>query len=95
MLSHTPFSKSKRPGVSIILNLILSYSNVASFDERVVCLLTSSGSKSQTVLPSATFPSLSVAFALKRRASASEVLPEPAWPAMAIFLMFSELYCFI
>src|SRR6478672_2828808 len=49
----------------------------------------SSGSWSQTVVPSSTRPSRFVAPAMWRSASASVVLPDPPWPTIATLRIFS------
>ena len=46
---------------------------------RLVSRRCSSGSKSETVLPSPTLPSLLMPFVAKSIASASEVFPAPEW----------------
>ena len=57
--SAEPFSKSKRPGASIIFSFVLSHSIAAIAEETEDFLRFSSASKSSTVLPSATLPNLS------------------------------------
>ena len=59
----------------MMLTLLLFHSSGATADEMEVFLLISSGSKSVTVLPSVTFPNLSVAFEKYKSASASDVFP--------------------
>ena len=62
--SAAPPSKSKRPGASIILSFVLSHSSAAMAEETDDLRRFSSESKSRTVLPSATLPSLSEAPAM-------------------------------
>ena len=64
MPSLMPPAKSKRPGVSIIFIFAPFHSIAATAVETVAFLFFSSASKSSTVVPSATLPSLSVAFAV-------------------------------
>ena len=71
-------TKSAYPGVSRTLTLIPSKSKGASASETEIARLCSSGSKSQTVLPSSTRPILGIAPATKSSASVSVVLPAPA-----------------
>ena len=62
--SWNPPAKSNSPGVSITLTLTPSCSNGATAEETEILRLISSGSKSQTVLPSAMVPRRSVAPAI-------------------------------
>ena len=93
--SRIPPSKSKSPGVSMIFTFISSVIKLATAVFTDTFLLISSGSKSQTVFPSDIFPRRSVTPALKRSASASDVLPEPLWPARAMFLIVSAFLVII
>ena len=78
--------KSSYPGVS--KKLILA--SASTIDSSVVWMLlprfTSSGSKSDTVLPSEIVPMRVVALVVNRAASPKDVLPDPEWPRRATFL---------
>ena len=56
---------------------------------RDAALRCSSGSKSQTVVPSSTRPVRGIAPAVNSRASASVVLPAPPWPTRATLRIFA------
>src|SRR6266498_3544907 len=58
-------------------------------------LRTSSGSWSETVLPSSTFPIRVIAPVVKSMASSSEVLPAPPWPRRRTLRMLDGSYVFI
>lgn len=75
----TSLSKSKKPGVSSRLILQSFHSTGATAVEIENLRRISSGSKSQTVLPSAILPTRSVAPEILSRLSTSEVLPSPPW----------------
>ena len=76
-------TKSAYPGVSSRLTLWPSTSNGASASDTEMRRRSSSGSKSQTVVPSSTRPIRGIAPAAKSSASASDVLPAPPWPTRA------------
>src|SRR2546423_6612862 len=65
------------------------HSNGASARDNDRPRFCSSGSKSQTVVPSSTRPIRLMAPALWRRASASVVFPDPPWPTRATLRIFS------
>ena len=85
--ARTSPKKSAYPGVSIRLILTSPTTMGASDSEIDICRLISSGSKSQTVDPSSTFPALVMAPVANRRASASVVLPAPLCPTRATLRM--------
>ena len=90
--SYSPSSKSKRPGASIRLYLIPSYSTGTTDADKLAWRLASSGSKSDTVVPSSTRPIRSSLPALNSSASTSVVLPQPAWPATRMLRMLLLAY---
>src|SRR5579859_1174210 len=61
----------------------------------LILRFSSSGSKSEAVLPSSTRPSRLIAPASNSMASASEVFPVPPWPTMATLRMERVSYSFI
>src|SRR3954454_1618466 len=81
--------KDGSPGVSIRLTLTSRHSNEASDAEIDMPRDFSSSSESETVVPSATEPSLVVAPASKRSASCSDVFPLPRWPTNATLRILS------
>jgi hypothetical protein len=70
-------TKSAYPGVSRTFTLWSSCSNGAIDIDTEIPRRPSSGSKSETVLPSSTRPILGMAPVTKRRPSARLVLPDP------------------
>ena len=64
-------------------------STCASPADRLIWRFFSSSSQSETVVPSATEPSLVTAPASKSSASNSDVLPVPRWPTSAMFLILA------
>src|SRR6266513_3197575 len=64
----------------MMLTLWSLHSKGARARDTEICLATSSGSKSLTVLPSSTRPARLIAPAASSRASVSEVLPVPPCP---------------
>ncbi len=95
MASHTPPSKSNRPGESSRLILWFFHSKGATEVATDVLRRISSGSKSQTVVPSPTFPSRAAAPERYSMASARLVFPAPPWPASAMFRIRSAGYSFM
>ena len=88
-LENTSPTKSKYPGVSRIL-ILTSFHSTGSTEAPIeICLFISSGSKSEAVVPSSTFPILSTALPLYSMASARVVFPLPPWPISATFLILS------
>src|SRR5215208_3399997 len=81
--------KDGSPGVSIRLTFTSRHSNEASDAEIDMPRDFSSSSESETVVPSATEPSLVVAPASNRSASCSDVLPLPRWPTNATLRILS------
>ena len=81
--------KDGSPGVSIRLTLVPCQSNEASDAEIDIPRDFSSSSASETVVPSATEPSLVVAPASNNRASCSDVFPLPRWPTNATLRILS------
>ena len=82
--------RSRRsPGVSSRLTFVPSSSNGASASDTEMRRRCSSGSKSQTVVPSSTLPRRGIAPAASRSASASDVLPAPPWPTRATLRMLA------
>ena len=77
------------PGVSMMLISCFFQTNWWNPLLRLIFRLSSSGSKSITVLPSSTRPSLLMTPALNNIASAREVFPAPPWDARAMFLKLS------
>ena len=80
-------TKLGSPGVSTRLILRSSYSNDERLAEIDISRSCSSDSESETVLPSVTEPSRLITPASNSRASFSDVLPDPRWPTIAMFLM--------
>ena len=64
-------------------------SNGARASDSDIVRLASSGSVSQTVVPSSTRPARASTPARRRSASTSVVLPLPPWPTMATLRIFS------
>ncbi|MPM05540.1 hypothetical protein SDC9_51830 [bioreactor metagenome] len=92
---YTSPTKSKYPGVSRKLILVLSYS-IGMIEVPIeTCLSFSSLSKSETVLPSSTLPMRFVTLVKYKSDSVSVVLPQLLWPIKATFLILSVLYVFI
>ena len=81
------------PGVSIRLTLRCCHSNEDSAAEIDIWRAFSSGSASDTVVPSTTVPSRLTTPASKSSASCREVLPVPRWPTMATLRMRSAALC--
>ena len=80
--------------MSIRLTLYVSpslavHSNGARASDSDIVRLTSSGSVSQTVVPSSTRPALASTPARSRSASTSVVLPLPLWPTKATLRILS------
>ena len=75
-------TKSKNPGVSRRLILQPFHSTGAMAVEREMPRLTSSASKSDTVVPDAIFPGRSIALEANRMASVRLVLPSEPCPAI-------------
>ena len=71
------------------VDLVPSSSNGASASDTEMRRRCSSGSKSQTVVPSSTRPRRGIAPAPSSSASASEVLPAPPWPTRATLRIFA------
>ena len=82
-------TKLGSPGVSIRLILRSCHSKEFSAAEIDICRACSSGSASETVLPSGTEPSRVVAPASNNRASCSAVFPDPRWPTRTTLRMRS------
>src|SRR5215212_6375174 len=77
------------PGVSIRLTFVSRHSNEASDAEMDMPRDFSSSSESETVVPSATEPSLVVAPASNIKASCNDVFPLPRWPTNATLRILS------
>ena len=77
------------PGVSIRLTFTSRHSNEASDAEMDMPRDFSSSSASETVVPSATEPSLVVAPASNNKASCNDVFPLPRWPTRATLRILS------
>src|SRR4051812_22692606 len=77
------------PGVSTRLTLTSRHSNEASDAEMDMPRAFSSSSASETVVPSATEPSLVVAPASNSSASCNDVFPLPRWPTRATLRILS------
>src|SRR4051794_12856147 len=77
------------PGVSIRLTLTSRHSKEASDADTDMPRAFSSSSASETVVPSATEPSLVVAPASNSRASCNDVFPLPRWPTRATLRILS------
>jgi len=88
--ASTSAMKSAYPGVSMTLILQSSKRNGASANETEICLLTSSGSKSQTVVPSSVRPGRDSTPPATSSASARVVLPAPPWPMSATLRIFPD-----
>src|SRR5262245_54336342 len=82
-------TKLGSPGVSSTFILRSFQSNELSAVEIDICRACSSGSASETVLPSGTDPSRLIAPASYSSASCSDVLPAPRWPTSATLRMRS------
>src|SRR5690349_22257301 len=80
------------PGVSIRLTFVSRHSNEASDAEIDMPRDFSSSSASETVVPSATEPSLVVAPASNSKASCNDVFPLPRWPTRATLRILSAAY---
>ncbi len=87
-------TKSAYPGVSRTFTLWSSCSNGAMDIDTEIPRRPSSGSKSETVLPSSTRPILGIAPVTKRSASARLVFPDPPWPTSATLRIFADGYTF-
>ena len=85
--------KLESPGVSIRLTLRSSHSNEDSAAVIDICRAFSSGSASETVVPSITEPIRLIVPASNSSASCSEVLPLPRWPTSATLRMRSAGLC--
>jgi hypothetical protein len=85
--------KLESPGVSSRLTLRSCHSNEASAAEIDICRDFSSGSASDTVVPSTTVPRRLTAPAWNSSASCSDVLPLPRWPTSATLRMRSAGLC--
>ena len=81
-------TKSAYPGASRTFTLTSFHSTGAMASETLSPFLTSSGSKSETVLPSSTLPIRVTAPEAKSIASISDVFPAPPWPARRTLRMF-------
>src|SRR3954471_18314210 len=77
------------PGVSMRLTLTSRHSKEASDAEIDMPRAFSSSSASETVVPSATEPSLVVAPASNNKASCNDVFPLPRWPTRATLRILS------
>src|SRR3954470_14511640 len=77
------------PGVSTRLTFTSRHSKEASDAEIDILRDFSSSSASETVVPSATEPSLDVAPASNSKASCSDVFPLPRWPTRATLRILS------
>src|SRR5581483_10465606 len=77
------------------LILWFAHSHGTSARERLILRFCSSGSKSETVVPSSTRPSRLMAPLANAAASASEVLPVPPWPRRTRLRSCSVLYSFM
>ena len=86
--------KSKYPGVSSILNLVLFHSTGITDVPIETCLAISCLSKSDIVFPSVTFPCLVVTPVANSIASVKVVFPLLLCPRRATFLIFSVEYAF-
>src|SRR5579859_4527826 len=85
--------KLESPGVSIRLTLRSCHSKEESAAEMDIWRAFSSGSASDTVVPSITEPSRLTTPAWNRSASCSEVLPLPRWPTSATLRIRSAGLC--
>ena len=85
--------KLESPGVSIRLTLRSCHSNEDSAAEIDIWRAFSSGSESETVVPSTTEPSRLTTPAWNSSASCSDVLPLPRWPTSATLRMRSAALC--
>ncbi len=86
---YTSPTKSAYPGASSRLILTSPTSSGAMDSETLMPLRTSSGSWSETVLPSSTFPIRVAAPAANSIASIRVVLPAPPWPRSRTFRMLA------
>ena len=86
-------TKLESPGVSIRLTFLSCHSNEARAAEIDICRDFSSGSESETVVPSRTDPSRLMTPAWNSSASCSEVLPLPRWPTSATLRIRSAGLC--
>src|SRR5579875_2352338 len=85
--------KLESPGVSSRLTLRCCHSNELSASEIDICRAFSSGSASETVVPSVTLPSRFTTPAWNSSASCNDVLPAPRWPTRATLRMRSAALC--
>src|SRR5215216_2440490 len=81
--------KDGSPGVSRRLTFVSRHSKEASDAEMDMLRDFSSSSESETVVPSATEPSLVVAPASNNKASCNDVFPLPRWPTRATLRILS------
>src|SRR5258706_15932185 len=79
----------------MMLILWLDHSQGMSARLRLIFRFTSSGSKSDVVVPSSTLPMREVPPLEKNAASAKEVLPVPPWPRRTTFRSCCVPYSFI
>ena len=79
---------------SPVAGSVAFHSNGATAREIDILRLISSGSVSQTVVPSSVLPARGSTPARWSSASASEVLPLPLWPTRATFRMRSVVGAF-
>src|SRR5579859_765333 len=86
-------TKLGSPGVSIRLTLRSCHSKDESAAEIDIWRAFSSGSESETVLPSGTDPSRLIAPASNRSASCRKALPLPRWPTSATLRIRSAALC--
>ena len=86
-------TKLGSPGVSMRLILRPSHSKELSASEIDILRACSSGSESETVVPSSTEPRRLVAPASNSSASCSDVFPLPRWPIRATLRMRSAGLC--
>ena len=90
--SITAPEKSKAPGVSRTLILVFLYSRGTTAVEIEIWRRISSGSLSQTVLPSAFLPIRSMAPVMYSKLSARADLPLPLWPSRQMFRIALTVY---
>src|SRR5579884_891208 len=86
-------TKLASPGVSIRLTLRSCHSKLDRAAEIDIWRAFSSGSESETVVPSITEPIRLIAPAWNSSASCSEVLPPPRWPTSATLRIRSAGLC--
>src|SRR6187401_2585307 len=87
--------KSAYPGESIRF-ILRSFHSTGSSEALIETLrFTSSGSKSEALVPSSTLPRREMAPLTNNAASANDVLPVPPCPSSTMFLIFSVEYSFI